>query len=203
MDSYKLPGTRFVQRNPYSNDGNCFGTAIGRALSRVELVFGSKTRCFGVKVKDLLKEQVSQDATQAAMARVPGAWQKGELIGKDATEYSTLHLDGKKWGTAFDLHLLALYLSKKRPNVRIVVHTMNTNMYMAYFPLNEGGTTVNTICPVSELHPEQIDADDLIVVNNNNVHWSYAEYFENENVAPMFEDATSTGDSIGEVVVID
>jgi hypothetical protein len=184
--AYRLPGTRFVQVNPKTDDGNCFGVAVGSALRDANVHFKSTARNLDVGVRNILKEQVLNEATLAAMNKAPGAWQKGVSVGKDAEEYSELHLDAKKWGTTFELHLVALYFSNH--NRRFVVHTKHSNTYRAYLPLNIDEGSTAPVCPVSELDPSNINKDDLVLCNNGNSHWSYAEFKGNLDIAPLFEE---------------
>lgn len=189
--AYELPGTKFlVSFIKNGGDGHCGFDAVGNSLQDAKIVFRSKDRNVGRRIREELIRFVAQPHIQYTMARVVGIWKEPSIFLNSPADYAKLHLQSPspRFGQAntFDLQLIATWLSEEKHCVRIIVHDMHTNRYTHLCPLKiSGKTPTGDIVERKSLESFEINGKDIVVVNRGNSHWLPTIYVHDKERAPL------------------
>ena len=182
--SNTLPGTKFVLdgglqgSSKPSNQGKCLYEACGATLLNQGVMFTSKERNVGKKVRMALIDMVNTNAIQAAMGKVKGAWENKAKGWNTPKQYATKYLSESLsdiQGSDFDLNLLASFLQAKGiTDRRVIARTRETNNYWFRPPLSGINDAMLLGQPVL---PEDVQPTDIVVVFAHS-HWIPTKYLE-------------------------
>lgn len=186
MEPYQLPGANLFQVNDSSSDGLCLFSAVGNVLLHVLshtdilILFGrARPRNLQDQVACWIIDTLNEENVQVSLNANPGFWQSEKHGICTINDYQQKKIKGTRiaWGSTFDIHIIAYYLAKKGLHHRIVVHTKNTNMFSVHHPLvpTNAAAPSAVLLPVTNITASQLTDDDIVLINNANMHWTRAQ----------------------------